>query len=568
MRIDLNHIPFSRRNSYMVISQLKPEYATKTLKAGLYLRTVHGSAERSIVARLTPLFEGKEADYATDLELTSLVIASGEQKIEICFHDENTLLFRGNAGTGMKIDFLTEDFPNDYIYDIKHRAYTLYMANCYKNNCRYLAWALKDSISMEQQWEDDVAVYSRLSVLSPDGFMFAIQEVEREWNNKIRKFDFDLSRHECQEDFLEFLRSVPSYPLAYQDRVYQAAYLQWSSYVRADGFLSRDTMLISKNWLTDKTGWNHSIDALALSYKEPKRAWEEFILMFDFMDDSGRLPDSFNDSFIKWNHVKPPIHGWALSKMMEHMDLRREQLVEAYLVLKQETRWWMKYRNFRHEGLYIYDHAKDSGWDHSTVFSLFPPIASPELQAFLIVQMDLISRISGMLGIEDDHVYWKEQADILMNQLLTKCFRDNLPVAIHSNTHEIVECESLLPYLVLVLGERLPESIRAACIKEVCSDRFKTPYGLATESPSSPLYRDDKKWRGPIWPLATYIMIDGLKKCGAEKEANEIAAAFADLAQKNGLSEGYDARTGRSISPNVFAWSASIYLLILNECFT
>ena len=180
MIIDLNRIPFSRRNSYMAISRLKKEYETADMKEGLYLRTVHGSAERSVIAKLTPLFDGKEEAYTTNLELASLVISSGDHKIEICFDDENTLLFRGNEGTGMKIDFMTEINKNDYIYDIKHRAYTLYMANCYKNNCRYLVWAQKDKISLEQSWNEQVAEYSRLNVSSLDGFMFALQEVERE----------------------------------------------------------------------------------------------------------------------------------------------------------------------------------------------------------------------------------------------------------------------------------------------------------------------------------------------------------------------------------------------------
>ena len=59
MIIDLNRIPFSRRNSYMAISRLKKEYETADMKEGLYLRTVHGSAERSVIAKLTPLFDGK-----------------------------------------------------------------------------------------------------------------------------------------------------------------------------------------------------------------------------------------------------------------------------------------------------------------------------------------------------------------------------------------------------------------------------------------------------------------------------------------------------------------------------
>ena len=565
MIIDLNRIPFSRRNSYMAISRLKKEYETADVKEGLYLRTVHGSAERSIVAKLTPLFDGKEEAYSTNLELAALVITSGDRKIEICFDDEKTLLFRGNEGTGMKIDFMTEYNKNDYIYDIKHRAYTLYMANCYKNNCRYLIWAQKDKISLEQNWNEMEAEYSRLTVSSLDGFMFAIQEVEREWNGKIRKFDFGLSRQKTQEDFLEFLRTVPSYPLAHQERVYLAAYIEWSSIVGANGFLERDIMLVSKNWLADKTGWNLNLNAIALSYKNPKHAWEHFLQMFDLIDTTGRLPDSFNDSYVKWNHVKPPVQGFVLSKMMENMKLDSDQLIGAYLLMKRATIWWMRYRDFRHEGLFVYDHAKDSGWDNATSFSLFPPIAAPELQVYLILQMDMMAKLSEMLSIEEDVTFWKKQSDKLLAHFLERCIRDNLPVNIHSNTGEIVECDSLLPYQVLLLGDKLPEPIKKACIDTLKSDKFRTKYGIATESPASALYSSNVKFRGPIWGPATYMLLEGLKACGENELAKEEARKYIQLVQEKDLAENYDALTGEGIGPNVYTWTASAYLVMLHE---
>jgi len=565
MIINLNRIPFSKRGSYMVISELKPEFDNGKLATGLYLRTVHGSAARSIVARLTPLFDGQPDSYTTELDLTSLVIRHGEQKIEICYDDADTLLFRGSENTGIVIDFLTEQYKNDYIYDIQHRAYTLYMANCYKNNCRYLIWALRDKISLDQEWDDNVARYSRLTVSSPDGFMFALMEVETEWSGRIRKFDFGLCKRNSQEDFLEYLRNVPAYPIEYQDEVYLAAYLEWSSIVREKGFLTSDAMLISKNWLTDKTGWNLPYNALALSYKDPKRAWDQFMLIFAQMDETGRFPDSLNDSFIKWNHVKPPVHGWILSRMMEHMTLSGNQMIEAYLALKKSTQWWIRYRDFRHEGLFVYDHARDSGWNNSTVFSKFPPIATPELQAFLIIQMEVIAQLSEKLGIEDDAALFRDKAAKLLQDLLAHCFADDLPVPIHSNTHEIVQCDSLQPYLILILGERLPESIRKACIEALKSEAFHAPSGFATEKITSPHYDDERKWRGPVWGPSTYILLEGLRACGEEAFAREIAGKYVGLVKKNGLAETYNAMTGAPIGPYVYTVTASVFLTILKE---
>ena len=563
MKINLNKCPFSMRGSYMVISELAKDY--RLPDAGLYLRTVRGSAERSMVAKLTPLFNGKEEEFTTTMELAALVIEHGDQKIEVCFDDEHTMLFRGSEGTGMIIDFMTEKYKNDYIYDIQHRAYTLYMANCYKNNCRYLIWAMSNKISLEQEWQDQIALYSRLKVESPNGFMFAIREVETEWNGKIQKYNFSESRHKTQLEFLGFMNNMGSYPLEYQDHVAHALYLEWTGIVNQSGFLTRDPMLLSKSWLTDKAGWNLNFAALALAKQNPKVAWDQFMVQFDMMDESGRLADSFNDSYIKWNHVKPPIQGWILSKMMKNMDLDRDQIIEAYLALSKATMWWERYRNFRREGLYIYDHAKDSAWENASVFTAFPPIATPELQAFLIIQMETVANLCSILGIEDEEKFWKKKADKLLEQLIARCFKDDLPVAIHSNTGEIIESESLLPYQVLILGEKLPKEIRDACLEVLKSDKFRTPYGLATESPASPRYQSNRKYCGPIWAPATLFILEGLKQCGAEDLFKEELQKFLDLVMREGIAEGHDALTGESLEPTLYTTTASTFMILLRE---
>lgn len=95
---------------------------------------------------------------------------------------------------------------------------------------------------------------------------------------------------------------------------YMASFLNWSSIVRPDGFLKREAMYMSKNWMTNVWSWDNCFNALALSYKNPSLAWDTYIIMADFQDISGRIPDSVSDNHIIWNYCKPPVHGWALQK--------------------------------------------------------------------------------------------------------------------------------------------------------------------------------------------------------------------------------------------------------------
>ena len=306
--------------------------------------------------------------------------------------------------------------------------------------------------------------------------------------------------------------------------------------------------------------------ALALAYGQPRLAWDEWMIMADFQDASGRLPDSISDSKIIWNYCKPPVHGWALRRMLRHMTLTEEQTRQAYAFLEKWTRWWMNYR--RADGLYYYNHGNDSGWDNATAFSKLPPVATPELQADMIVQMQVLASLADQLGMTDAASLWREESQNHLTLFLDKCFRDDLPVAIQCSTGEVIENESLLPYEVLVLGKTLPESIRRKIIAVLKSDRFLTPFGYATESPSSPLYRDDGYWRGPIWAPSTMLLVDGLEQCSETDLAREVSRRFVDMVCQSGFAENFNALTGTGLRDLAYTWTASVALVLAKDYLT
>lgn len=91
---------------------------------------------------------------------------------------------------------------------------------------------------------------------------------------------------------------------------------------------------------------------------------------------------------------------------------------------------------------------------------------------------------------------------------------------------------------------------------------FVTEWGLATETPESPLYEADGYWRGPIWAPTTLLVWDGLRRQGETALADEIARRFCRMASLNGLSENFDAMTGRGLRDPAFAWTSAAYLVL------
>jgi putative isomerase len=133
-----------------------------------------------------------------------------------------------------------------------------------------------------------------------------------------------------------------------------------------------------------------------------------------------------------------------------------------------------------------------------------------------------------------------------------------------NGTSEAEPSLSLINYIPIILGKRLPKNICKAIIKDLQpGGPFLTEYGLATEPPSSIKYMSDGYWRGPIWAASTYLIFRGLLDCGEDALAKLIAERFCDLCQQEpGFWENYDALTGKGLRCPGYSWTASIFLLL------
>ena len=244
--------------------------------------------------------------------------------------------------------------------------------------------------------------------------------MEEEWWDAFPvTFDsFDACVAGVRQEFTDFLNRCPSVPEQLAEARRLAAYVNWSAVVAPDGLIKRPAMYMSKNWMTNVWSWDHCFNAIALSYHNFELAWDQFMCMFDFQADNGQLPDSFNNRYFVWNFCKPPIHGWAFRKMMNnagHID--SEKLETAYNALRRWTQWWFTERDVNRNGIPEYHHGNDSGWDNSTVFLGALPIETPELSAFLVIQMEVLANIAAKLGRTEESIDWREKADVLLKKL-------------------------------------------------------------------------------------------------------------------------------------------------------
>ncbi|WP_242083138.1 amylo-alpha-1,6-glucosidase [Aestuariivivens sediminis] len=552
LEFNIEEVPFSIKGSYMACSARE----TKEEK-GLYIWDVSGRGEQRGIIKIEPTFKGDVVLSKITGTPEKLAINTKFGNLEISFDGNQALRFFSKNDIGVKLSVKQSyTLPkNDKAFRIIQGDFLRYMFTSISGNANLKTDRISNGIVIE-------------GLPSKDGILdFVIEEYESEWSEHTYSRTFNDAVEKVRDEFSEWMMGTLPVNEAYSHTRTLAAYINWSSIVSPRGFFKRSAMLMSKNWMNRVWSWDHCFNALALANGNPRLAWDQFMIMFDQQHELGAIPDCMTDNYLIRGYLKPPIHGWALKKLMGKGLLTEERLDEIYTPLSKWTDFWMTYRDDDKNGMPQYHHGNDSGWDNGSVFAENRYVEGPELSAYLVIQMDVLSEIAEQLGKKNDKIQWKQRADILLKTMIKKSWIDGQFVSKYSGSEKWNKnSRSLMAFLPLVLGERLPADIREKLVVNLRSDKgFITPYGPATENIYSPYYSKDGYWRGAIWAPTTYLIVDGLASCKETELAKDLANRFVDMCNNNGFGENFDPITGASLRDPAYTWTSSVFLLLANE---
>ena len=566
MNFDLELVPFSLRGAWFGLSRLPAARAAELGKTpALYLRTYRGNVpmnQREIAVLSFVDAEGRSVtptDYAQPGRLH--FSTAPDAFVELTFADTHTLVLHGQ-GLPLRLDLT----PTTYDY-ARPAGTGLWELNLFSQRLQLLLQRQLGACTVEAPWAEQKSTAITVTLGGDSA----------PWQATLTEFFvtpppapslaatapaplIQAAASACTT-FTAALPAAPAYLKAARDL---AGYVLWSSLVEPSGHLHREGMLMSKNWMTNIWSWDHCFNAIALSASHPDLAWDQWAVMFDHQHPSGALPDTLNDRDLVLNFTKPPVHGWALREMLARSwQPSYAQLRQAAHWLELWTNWWFTHRDDDKDELPQYNHGNDSGWDNASCFGAGTPVEGPDLATFLIVQMDVLADLHQRLGNTIESARWIRRADALVPKLLAHSWRGDRFVAPRSGDHAIAEGDSLVAFMPLLLGHRLPPEIRDALVTGLADPgRFLTPHGLATESPRSPLYRSHGYWRGPIWAPSTQLIVSALNGVGETTLAREISRRFCATFAKSGSAENYDALTGEGLCDRAYTWTSSAFLTL------
>ncbi len=555
--ISLEDISFSRHGSWLSISPLIAKFHPYEMNR-YFLRCHHNDTKPII--EITPQKEGNPVDIYPVAQPHSMKWSGDKGEfVEIIFDGTDSLRIRGNGlGLKLKPHLRTEVYSTEMTIG-KGRLATF---NILPMQRKFQIECLKGEMSWQSTREKETGKEFDVELqVEGTSWEIAIDMFLSVWLPRNRQ-GFEECRDDVAAEFTQWLEDSPKSKRAYQSARELAAYITWSAVVKPYGLLKRPTMLMSKNYMAKVWSWDHCFNALALTPKRPQLAWDQMLVVADKQDEFGCYPDAYNDTSLIFNYTKPPIHGWAFHELVKRLEPAADDpnLHALFTSLEKWTDFWLTYRRLPGAELAHYLHGYDSGWDNCTMFDDTVPIIGPDLNTFLIVQMDCLSEIATLTGDNDKSIFWQEKADRMYEALIEELWDGEKFTAKGAMRGEFVSSDCLIYSLPILLGKRLPRNISERLATTI--EQFKTPFGLATEHPGSDKFMADGYWRGPIWGPSTYLIFSGLIRSGYTEQASDIAERFCGMCKDNDFAENHNALTGKRLRDPGFTWTASTFLLM------
>jgi putative isomerase len=571
---NLQETPFSYYGSYMSLSVFKSEKGFSEL----HIRDLDGRRmwNPNSVFMIESL---NKNDSVINSDFTGspskIIMKSATGKIEICYQDADILRIKG-TGTGMRLTLIAPHDGSSLVFPLKPGQWSIQMGGfphyiyTTLSGKNKLVKGKRININFINDSIKQLPIETVIDI-QPDNtgkFEIAFEQYPYEWEEKEYRSTFEECEKKAQDSYMEWIKKSPSVPQKYQKVALLAGYINWSCMVNPRGLITSPVMLSSKNNMHSIWDWDNCFFSLFNSFSYPDLAWKQFMFYFKYQQETGSLPALVNNDNILYGFGSRQIFAWTIKKMIEANPKINnvEYLKEAYGPISLCTDFWFKYRDFNKNGLPEYHHCNDA-WDNATLFDIGMPVESPDICAFLIQQMDILAEIAGKIGKSEDVKQWKSRADVLLDKMIKNLWDGNQFRAKRMDDGKfIAESQSLLLYMPIILGNRLPAEIKNKIIQKIkTDDGMFTKIGLPSENIHSKLYLADSYWRGPVWAPPTLLVVDALYNCGEKELAKVIAGRFCDNCVINGFDENYDPITGIGLKDQSMPWSAAIFTIIAHN---
>lgn len=371
----------------------------------------------------------------------------------------------------------------------------------------------------------------------------------------------------------EWFAAAPAMSEAYAEQYYYAWWILGMGLLSPRFYLTREAMMPSAIHYIGVWQWDAFFHVLAYQHVDQKLAENQLRVVLDHQREDGMIPDAVHDEGVvhRWklpgiegeaDVTKPPLIGWAALKLYATSG-NRDFLDEIYEPLCRWNRWWFDKNDDDHDGIAQYNHGFSSGLDDSPLWDEGMPVESPELNTYLVMQMDALAQIANILGLADDAAQWRVQAGDLAQKIIAHFWDEEAGVFWATRDHKPIRV--LTPFnLYPLLTGRMPRAINDRLVVHLTNpNEFWTGYPIPTVARNDPKCDPNKMWRGPTWVNINYLFVEGLTRAGYPDLARELRDRTLKLLMRhNDIYEYYNPDTGDPPphAASVFGWSSAVFV--------
>lgn len=567
MQVNIKNTPISCIGSYYEIqwhpaSHFEPE--------GLYLCSVISKLKMVLIE---PTYHQKPVPYQSKMLFTELVLETDHGNLRICFETKDILRFKGE-GVGVRLTNYVETDQYHTHYARYQESGKRILFNAMNSRVYAMLTALDGKFLLDAPWVGDMMPYIGAHHINMDSIPFEkggntefVMEMTENshWETSEYLESYDEALSNMQSSLEQWLAKIPTVKKEYEEKAKLAAYIMWTLVVSPKERFTKSVTVTGLMGFQQMWGWDNLFEALALNYFDPSIAWNDVTIKFDYLTEKGEQPQTLSTRTCFYEYPPRPLEGWTMELMEHNKEFTQEEIAYFYPLLAKNTDWWFKYRS--EDGFICqYWHGNDSGADNATVFDETPWIESPDLNTYLVLQCDALARMADKLGKADEAKKWLDKADALAAKIIEYFWHDGEFVVRRADNKKIIHSTCLITYLPLLLGKRLPQDIISKLVKDLTSEgAFVTPWGVTSEKQNSTLFSARGYWRGLIWPSWNMLIIDGLKRCGQEELAIDLAKKFCDNCLEHGFIENYNPINGSASGLGAYSWAAASYLKLVCE---
>ena len=333
--------------------------------------------------------------------------------------------------------------------------------------------------------------------------------------------------------------------------------------------------------------WDTSFSSVGAREFLPVLGQEAIENFVDNPSPRGALPGTLSDTH-RAGEGQAPIMCWSAWHIYQSGH-DKAWLARVYPGLAGHINFWMKY-HVSPRGLAQYFNAgqigdndarfdrvynRNNGEEHSN-----EPVSgfeSPDLNAFLVMEMRSLAAMARELGLTQEEAQWKGRANKLAKLIVDTCYfpDEAMFYDVTEGTHEKFSgVKNPNMFLPLWAGVPLPESDVHRIIEKhmLNPDEFFRELPFPSLSFDNPKYESTGYWRGRIWPHFVYWMAQTLWRAGYHKEAELTADRLLSMMQlEPWFMENFNSdpqkvgRIGEEDSQPEYVWTQSAAIELLLE---